>query len=152
MCGVPEELAMTVKRILDVKGHEVVTASPATSVAELVKLLADRRIGAVVVTGAEGRVVGIVSERDVVVALARQGASCLGEPVSTIMTREVVSCSEQERIVDVMRKMTTGRFRHVPVITDHRLAGLISIGDVVKHRVGELEAEAEQLRDYIHAG
>jgi CBS domain-containing protein len=149
---VREEQAMTVKRILDVKGRDVVTATPATSVAELVKLLSERRIGAVVVTGADARVVGIVSERDVVRALGSRGAACLSEPVSAIMTRDVVTCVEQERIVDVMRKMTAGRFRHVPVVADHRLAGLISIGDVVKHRVGELESEAEQLRDYIHAG
>jgi CBS domain-containing protein len=97
-------------------------------------------------------VVGIVSERDVVRDLARAGASVLDDPVSTIMTRDVVTCSEGDKIVDVMRKMSDGKFRHVPVVVDHRLAGLISIGDVVKHRVVELETEAEQLRDYIHAG
>lgn len=143
---------MTVKRILDKKGRHVITALPSTSIRDLVKVLAEKRIGAVVVTGPGERVIGIVSERDVVRDLARAGASVLDDPVSTIMTRDVVTCSEGEKIVDVMRKMSDGKFRHVPVVADHRLAGLISIGDVVKHRVVELEAEAEQLRDYIHAG
>jgi CBS domain-containing protein len=143
---------MTVRRILDKKGRDVITALPSTSIRDLVKVLAEKRIGAVVVTGPGERVVGIVSERDVVRDLARAGASVLDDPVSTIMTRDVVTCSEGDKIVDVMRKMSDGKFRHVPVVVDHRLAGLISIGDVVKHRVVELETEAEQLRDYIHAG
>ncbi len=143
---------MTVESILKSKGRTVATTGPTATVRETVATLASKRIGALVVTGADDRIVGIVSERDVVRAVAQGGEGALDQPVSLIMTRGVVTTFEGEKVVEVMRKMTEGRFRHVPVVADGHVVGLISIGDVVKHRIGELESEAAQLRDYIHAG
>jgi CBS domain-containing protein len=143
---------MTVQTILDRKGNDVATAGPQTKVGEIVAHLAERRIGAIVITGADERIVGIVSERDVVRVLALRGAAALDEPVSLIMSRSVVDCSPGEKVVEVMRKMTDGRFRHVPVTADHKLVGIVSIGDVVKHRMMELETEANAMRDYIVMG
>jgi CBS domain-containing protein len=111
--------------------------------------LADKRIGAVVVTDRAGRIAGIVSERDVVHALAREGAECLGWPVSEIMTREVLTCAEDDTIDEIMSRMTMRRCRHLPVVASGRLAGIISIGDVVKHHIAEVEMEAMAMRDYI---
>jgi CBS domain-containing protein len=141
---------MTVRLILDGKGREVATASPSTSVGEACRMLAQRRIGALLVTGAQGRMTGIVSERDIVKALSEVGAAALDKPVSAIMTREVVTCSEADHVADVMRQMTSGKFRHVPVVDETGgLIGVVSIGDVVKHRLNELEAETHAMRDYI---
>jgi CBS domain-containing protein len=140
---------MTVKAILNVKGSEVVTIEPTASIAAAVKRLAERRIGALVVQGADNRVVGIVSERDIVIALAEQGAGILDAPVSQVMTRKVETCEQSETVASVMERMTTGKFRHLPVVEQNRLAGIISIGDVVKHRLGEIERETAALRDYI---
>jgi CBS domain-containing protein len=117
--------------------------------ADAVKRLAERRIGALVVQGADERVVGIISERDIVLALAEQGAGILDEPVSQFMTRRVVTCGLAETVASVMERMTSGKFRHVPVIEDNRLVGIVSIGDVVKHRLGQIEGETAALRDYI---
>jgi CBS domain-containing protein len=143
---------MTVQTIIDRKGNDVATAGPQNTVAEIVKMLADRRIGAIVITGADRRIVGIVSERDVVRVLAQRGPACLEDPVSLIMSRGVVDCSPSEKVNDVMRKMTEGRFRHVPVTVDGKLVGIVSIGDVVKHRMMDLESEASAMRDYIVMG
>jgi CBS domain-containing protein len=140
---------MTVKSILKAKGSDVATTAPATSMADAIKRLAERRIGALVVQGADERVVGIISERDIVLALAERGAGIFEEPVSQFMTRRVVTCGESETVASVMERMTSGKFRHVPVIEDNRLVGIISIGDVVKHRLGEMEGESAALRDYI---
>lgn len=141
---------MTVNHILEGKGREVATASPTTSIKDVCDTLAAMRIGAVVLTGADGRIVGIVSERDIVRALSTTGAAILEQPVSTIMTRTVVTCSAGDSVPEVMRQMTEGKFRHVPVLdAAGRLAGIISIGDVVKSRVGELEAETNAMREYI---
>ena len=140
---------MTVKAILNAKGSDVATTAPATSMADAVKHLAERRIGALVVQGADDRVVGIISERDIVTALAEHGAGMLAEPVSRFMTRKVVSCGQSETVASVMERMTSGKFRHVPVIEDNRLVGIVSIGDVVKHRLGQIESESAALRDYI---
>ena len=123
---------MTVKAILSHKGHDVATIEPAATLAAAAQLLAERRIGALVVTGADRRIVGILSERDIVRALAQQGARVLDTPVSEVMTRKVVTCIENETLQDLMERMTAGKFRHLPVVEQGRLVGIISIGDVVK--------------------
>jgi len=142
---------MTVSRILSTKGREVVTIQPHRTLSEAARVLGERKIGAVVVTGADGQVLGILSERDIVRALVR-GADALQDAVSAHMTAEVITCAPDMLIVDVMEEMTTGRFRHMPVVERGRLSGIISIGDVVKHRLNEMQHETEALRDYITAG
>jgi CBS domain-containing protein len=130
----------------------VTKASPETTVAALLDLLAEHRIGAVVVS-ADGGVDGIVSERDVVRALRTAGAALLDAPISTVMTSDVVVTGPGDTVEDMMRLMTDRRIRHVPVVTqDGRLAGIISIGDVVKSRIDELEADRDQLIGYIQSG
>jgi len=140
---------MTVKAILESKGNNVVTIEPTASLAAAVKILADRRIGTLVILGADRRVVGIVSERDVVRALAERRERALDEPVGQVMTRKVVTCTRGETIAAIMESMTAGKFRHVPVVEDGQLVGIVSIGDVVKHRLHEIEHESAALRDYI---
>jgi CBS domain-containing protein len=140
---------MNVREILSVKGKDVVTIEPNTNLAAAAKLLAERRIGALVVTGPAGRVVGILSERDIVHVLATGGIAALETPVSEAMTRKVTTCSPSDTIGSIMEQMTAGKFRHVPVVEQGRLTGIISIGDVVKHRLMEMENEQAALRDYI---
>jgi CBS domain-containing protein len=140
---------MTVSIILAGKGRDVVTIEPNATLAAAVELLAEKRIGAVVIVGADRRIVGILSERDIVRALAEQGRKALDEPVSAAMTRKVSTCHERETISSIMERMTLGKFRHVPVVDQGRLAGIISIGDVVKHRLSEVERDSAALRDYI---
>jgi CBS domain-containing protein len=140
---------MTVKTILGQKSRDVVTIQPTATLAEAAGLLAERRIGAILVLGIEGRVAGILSERDIVRALAERGGAVLGERVDHVMTRKVFTCSENDTVAQVMEQMTAGKFRHVPVTEEGRLIGIISIGDVVKHRLHEIESESEALREYI---
>ena len=140
---------MTVKLILSSKSRDVATIEPTASLEAAITQLAQRRIGALVVLGPERRVVGILSERDIVRVLAEQGPSVLTAPIAQVMTRKVSTCSESDTVSEIMERMTAGRFRHVPVIDHERLIGIISIGDVVKHRLGEMERESEALRDYI---
>jgi CBS domain-containing protein len=140
---------MTVAAILDEKGRAVVTATVAVTVAEAVDTMVSHKIGALVVVDGSERIVGIVSERDIVRVVARSGSDALTQPVDSIMTRTVATCSEHETINDVMTRMTRGRFRHLPVAANGRLAGIISIGDVVKARIEEVEREAEDMRAYI---
>ena len=140
---------MTVKAILSAKGSEVLTIEPNTNVAAAARLLAERKIGALVVTGADRRVIGIVSERDLVQELAAHGAASLDLPLTDVMTRKVTTCSASDTISSVMEKMTAGKFRHLPVIEQGRLVGIVSIGDVVKYRLHEMEREQSALRDYI---
>ena len=140
---------MVVKNILAGKGGNVITINPTTDVIAAVKLMAERGIGAVVVLGADHRIVGILSERDIVQALAEHGLAVLSEPVSQVMTSEVKTCSEDDNIGDLMARMTTGRFRHLPVVRQGRLIGIVSIGDVVKSRVEEIDQEAKTLREHI---
>lgn len=140
---------MHVESILKMKGGEVVTVSPDTGVAEAVELLRARRIGAVVVSSDGRDVDGILSERDVVRALATKGKAALDGPVKAIMTATVVTCHRADSVETVMERMTEGRFRHVPVVENGALSGMISIGDVVKARLEELSAEAEQLKEFI---
>ncbi len=140
---------MSVKQILDVKGHEVVTIGPDAPISEAITLLAQHRIGAVVVTGLERRIAGILSERDVVRLIGAKGADALSLPVSAAMTSKVHSCAETHSINQVMEIMTRGRFRHLPVEKDGCLHGIVSIGDVVKMRIEEVEREADEIKQYI---
>jgi CBS domain-containing protein len=140
---------MTVKAILSVKGTEVLTIEPTTNLAAAAKLLAERKIGALVVTGPDQRVIGIVSERDIVQELAAHGPAALDLALTEVMTRKVTTCSASDTISSVMERMTAGKFRHLPVLEQGRLAGIVSIGDVVKHRLQEMEREQSALRDYI---
>lgn len=140
---------MTVSSILGEKGREVVTIEPGASLAAAAKLLAEKRIGAVLVLGADRRLVGVISERDIVQALAARGAAALDEQVSQTMTRRVETCNENETIGSIMERMTRGKFRHVPVVEQGRLVGIVSIGDVVKHRLQDMERESAAMRDYI---
>ncbi|WP_422370182.1 CBS domain-containing protein [Hoeflea sp.] len=140
---------MTVKQILDQKGRDVVTVSPSMSTADAVRFLAENKIGAVVVTNESGKVAGILSERDIVRAMATRGADALSAPISDIMTSKVTTCGESHSVNQVMELMTNGRFRHLPVETDGKLVGLISIGDVVRRRIEDVEREAEEIKAYI---
>jgi CBS domain-containing protein len=140
---------MSVKAILAHKGSNVVTVEPSVSLATAVAVLSECRIGALVVTGPDRRVIGIISERDIVKAVAEHSAGALDSPVAEFMTRKVVTCGSHETIAELMERMTAGKFRHVPVLDQGRLAGIISIGDVVKWRLEELSREQEALQDYI---
>jgi CBS domain-containing protein len=139
---------MNVESIIAEKGRHVVTVGPGSLLGDIVSLLSEKRIGAVVVTEGEA-IRGIISERDIVRMLARDGAQALARKASEAMTARVITCSPADTIHQVMQQMTSGRFRHVPVLHDGRLAGIISIGDVVKRRIEEVEREAEQIREYI---
>lgn len=142
---------MLVSDLIKRKGGAVTSAPPETTVGTLLDLLAEHRIGAVVVSS-DGGVDGIVSERDVVRALRTAGPALLDAPISTVMTADVVVSAPGDTVEDMMRLMTERRIRHVPVVADGgRMAGIISIGDVVKSRIDELEADREQLIGYIHS-
>jgi len=143
---------MTVSSILKDKGGDVATIKPEASLQEAVRLLADKRIGAVVVTDFADRVAGILSERDIVRATAANGCDALKEQVSAYMTREVVTCQPADSTERLMEMMTAGRMRHLPVLNDGKLTGIISIGDVVKRRIADAELEAESLKAYIASG
>jgi CBS domain-containing protein len=140
---------MNVKAILSSKGSKVITIEPTATLEAAIGVLARHRIGALVVLGADQRLIGILSERDIVRVLAERGAAALQEPLAAVMTRKVSTCSESDSISAIMEQMTDGKFRHVPVIDQDRLVGIISIGDVVKYRLMEMERESEALRDYI---
>lgn len=140
---------MSVQAILALKGQTVTTGTPSMTVGDVARTLADQRIGAIVVVDEGQKVCGIISERDVVRVVARGGMGSLEDAVSQHMTQTVVTCSPRNSVSDVMELMTRGRFRHVPVIDSGRLVGIISIGDVVKHRMAEIEREADQIRQYI---
>jgi len=140
---------MRIRDVLRVKGERVVTVTPDTEVARLIAVLAEHRIGAVVVSRDGSTVDGIVSERDIVRALAARGAAVLTEPVSAIHTAEVHTVAPAAELADVERVMTERRFRHVPVLVDGALRGIVSIGDVVKKRIDELEDERSTLAGYI---
>ncbi|MBO0902341.1 CBS domain-containing protein [Jiella sonneratiae] len=143
---------MTVAHILKGKGSEVVTLRPEVTLSEVVQVLAEKRIGAIVLVDDGGRVAGIVSERDVVRVLARSGPVVLEKPIGEAMTVKVKTCTTMTPIEEVLTTMTHGRFRHLPVVEDGRLAGIISIGDVVKMKIEEAEREAREMREYIAAG
>jgi len=140
---------MTVSTILADKGREVVTIEPSASLADAARLLAEKRIGAALVLGADQRIAGILSERDIVRALAAHGAAALDASISQTMTRKVETCTIRETVTNIMERMTIGKFRHMPVVDQGRVVGVVSIGDIVKHRVQEMERESAAMRDYI---
>lgn len=140
---------MSVAQILAAKGGDVVTTEPHRTLIEAVELLSNKGIGAVVVADAARNVLGILSERDVMRAIGAKGPGALSDSVSRHMTAKVFTVTEETAIDSVMSTMTNGRFRHVPVVSNGKLIGLVSIGDVVKHHVNEIEAEHRALRDYI---
>jgi CBS domain-containing protein len=139
---------MTVRAVLDTKGHNVLSVEADAKLSAAIKLLAERKIGAVLVMS-HGHLEGILSERDIVRVLGERGARVLEEPVSAVMTRKVVSCRQSDTVAGIMEMMTLGKFRHLPVVEDTKVVGLISIGDIVKWRVQEYEREQEALREYI---
>jgi len=143
---------MNVEIILKAKGTDVVTTKPDATLADVAGELANRRIGALVVSGDGKSVDGIVSERDIVRAIAESGQEALSKPVSTAMTRDVFTCSRHDSIEELMATMSKNRFRHLPVTEEDQLCGMISIGDVVKYRLEEVEYEAEALRGFIAGG
>ena len=140
---------MRISDVLRVKGGQVVTVTPDTDVRHLLNVLAEHRIGAVVVSRDGTAVDGIVSERDIVRALAERGQAVLSEPVTAIFTAEVHTVGTDAQIEDLMRIMTERRVRHLPVVVNGQLAGIVSIGDVVKKRIDELEDERAALAKYI---
>lgn len=143
---------MLVSGLLKSKGPGVVTVAPGTTATDVVAVLAERRIGAVVVS-ADGRSIdGVVSERDVVRALAERGLGAMDAEASSIMTSEVVTCEPDTTVEQLMQLMTERRIRHIPVVADGALSGIVSIGDVVKDRISDLETETQVLHEYIAHG
>ncbi len=142
---------MLVSQILKAKGDLVFTATPSETVSAICALLHSRRVGAMIIMDGD-RVAGIVSERDVVRVMAEQGASALTQPVSSCMTRDVVFAEPGETVNSLLSRMTDRRLRHLPVCEGDRLIGIVSIGDLVKHKISEVEAEADGLKAYIAAG
>lgn len=142
---------MKVDDIVRVKGSDVVTCSPQTLVSEIVKSLADHRIGAIVVLEG-GRIAGLISERDIVTGLAEHGAAILEQPATALMTGSVVTASPQEDVTELAAAMTTNRVRHTPVVVSDELYAIVSIGDVVKARLDELSSDLGYLQAYITAG
>ena len=139
---------MTVRAILDTKGHQIESVEPDVKLSAAIKVLSEKKIGAVLVVS-KGHIDGILSERDIVRVLGERGARVLDEPVSAVMTRKVVSCRQSDTVAGIMEMMTLGKFRHLPVVEEGAVVGLISIGDIVKWRVREYEMEQEALREYI---
>ena len=140
---------MNVAAILKLKGRGVVTARPDTSLLEIAQTLSQNDIGCIVIVGDDGKIAGIVSERDIVRVISQAGAKGLKEPVESCMTEKVVTAREADTIDRLMAEMTTHRFRHMPVVERGRLIGLVSIGDVVKLRIREVDMEAADMRNYI---
>jgi CBS domain-containing protein len=143
---------MNIAQILNAKGRAVSTARPDATLSEIIGKLAEKKIGAIVIVGDNGKVAGIVSERDIIRRLGVAGAAALNEPVSNAMTATVITCHESSTLEEMMEVMTQGRFRHVPVIEEGSLVGIVSIGDVVKHHVAEVEMEVTAMRDYFATG
>jgi CBS domain-containing protein len=139
---------MTVRAILDSKGHDILSVEPEAKLSAAITILAERRIGAVLVMH-NRQIEGILSERDIVRVLGERGAAVLDEPVGAVMTRKVITCRQADTVGAIMEMMTSGKFRHLPVVEGDKVVGLISIGDIVKWRVKEYESEQEALRDYI---
>jgi CBS domain-containing protein len=140
---------MSVAHILEGKSRDLVSTQPHRTLGEAASMLATRRIGAVIVTGADGELLGILSERDIIRAVGEHGPAALEKAVSKFMTAKVITCTMASTVDHLMETMTSGRFRHVPVIEDGTIVGIVSIGDVVKARVAEIEQEAQAMRDYI---
>ena len=143
---------MSVSHILKQKGRNVITALPADTVKQVAEILGAKRIGAIVVSSGNGAIDGIVSERDVVRAIGEHGAAALDKPASSIMTKNVRSCSDDDSEMELMAVMTQHRIRHLPVVTAGKLSGMISIGDVVKFRIEQIERDAADMKAYISGG
>lgn len=143
---------MTIKHILDAKGRDVFTIGPEATVEVAAQMLCHRSIGALAVVEGEGRLIGIISERDVVRLVVAEGADGLAKRLDSVMTRDPATGREDMTLDEAMEAMTHGRFRHLPICDGERLVGLVSIGDAVKRRIEDVEREAEELRTYIHAG
>ena len=140
---------MLVSDLIKEKGAGVITTKPAATVSEVADIISSKRIGALVVTELDGKVVGIISERDIVNGLSKSGVNLLKLPVSDVMSRGVYTCAMTEDVNQLRREMTTRRARHIPIVEDDKLIGIISMGDIVKNRLDELEDETQQMRDYI---
>ena len=143
---------MNVAAILKTKGRSVATADQSETLQALAGRLAQKKIGSIVIVGEKGRVAGILSERDIIAAVAEHGPACLTHPATAHMTRTVVTCAETDTIDHLMETMTRGRFRHLPVMDGDALVGIVSIGDIVKHHIAEVELEASALKNYLVAG
>ena len=143
---------MLVRHVLEMKGAVVATVPTDATLTDVARLLAEHGVGALVVSDDGETIAGIVSERDLARAIARQGADALGVAVTAAMTSEVQTCGPDDTIDSLMETMTSGRFRHLPVTVDDRLTGIVSIGDVVKNRLAELQTESKVLHDYLYSG
>ncbi|MBI1650637.1 CBS domain-containing protein [Hyphomicrobium sulfonivorans] len=143
---------MNIGQVLKAKGRTVATARPDATLLDIISKLTNKRIGAIVIVGDNGDVAGIVSERDVVRKLGERGPDVLSEPVAKTMTTNVITCQEHTTLDELMEVMTQGRFRHVPVIEDGALVGIVSIGDIVKHHIAEVEMEVTAMRGYFVTG
>ena len=143
---------MIIANILKVKGRNVATARPDDTVQEIANRLAQKKIGAIVIVGSAGSVSGIISERDLIRVIAQHGAKALAMPVAEVMTRDVVICTETTPVDEIMEMLTNGRFRHLPVVQDGALMGIVSIGDIVKHHIAEVELEVTAMRGYFATG
>ena len=144
-------MGTTVSSVLKHKGHDVVTVTPQQTVTWVVEVLAQNRIGAVPVVNEEGQLVGIISERDIIRGMSKHAEGVLTLPADQLMTRDVRTCATEDQLVDLMEVMTQHRIRHLPVIENGALHGIVSIGDVVKQRLEEVQSEAEELRRYIRS-
>ncbi len=147
-----EASALIISNILKVKGRGVATARPDDSVQEIANRLAQRKIGAIVIVGDNGVVGGIISERDLIRVIAQHGAQALQMKVTDVMTHDVITCCLSTPVDETMELMTRGRFRHLPVIEDGALIGIVSIGDIVKHHIAEVELEVSAMRGYLASG
>ena len=143
---------MTIARILAAKGRDVVTIPPDRTLVEVAQVLVAKNIGAVVVADDQGGVIGLLSERDIVRAVANRGTTACNDAASMYMTAKVITTSEDESIYAVMEKMTKERSRHIPVVRDEKLVGVVSIGDMVKHKLAECQYEHKAMREYIATG
>jgi CBS domain-containing protein len=143
---------MNVSTILKEKGQNVITADSSLSLLDVAKILSEKGIGSIVIIDTGKKVAGILSERDIVRSLAKAGSDALTQPVSLYMTQKVVTCNCADTIDTLMSKMTSGRFRHMPVVENDELVGIVSIGDVVKQRIAQAEMETAAMRDYIATG
>ena len=143
---------MTIARILAAKGRDVVTIPPDRTLVEVAQVLVAKNIGAVVVADDQGGVIGLLSERDIVRAVANRGTTAFNDAASLYMTGKVITTSEDESIYAVMEKMTKERSRHIPVVRDEKLVGVVSIGDMVKHKLAECQYEHKAMREYIATG
>lgn len=143
---------MNVAAILKAKGRLVTTARADETIEEVARKMAAKRIGAVVIVGEGGGVQGILSERDIVRHIGEKGAEVLRRPAADLMTKSVITCAESNSLEEMMGVMTQGRFRHVPVVSEGQLVGIVSIGDVVKHHIAEVELEVTAMREYLATG